>query len=679
MINCELCGFSNSPAARTCGKCGSPVNAAPEQKTGANTANYTQPYHGPMPHAPERGKTQPPVYTPPPGRTSTIEQAPQYFPQPDYTPAHGRTPPIVPPPQYYPQPDYTPVPGKTQPLQQPAQYDAHIQQDYAPADSPEAYQPPQHNAPPQTAYRPARADSGPQFDDTPEKPPFPIKKIAIGTAVIALIAGLTYIAILFFGSNANRTGTNSIMVFPDRNRVAVSVNNNEKLIIEGTIHKWQTSLDNRKAAILTGHSHPNGGTLWLAGALGITRVADNVLDFVLADSGNGIAYLKEFDHRLDSATLYLYDTSTQRDTVVSSGAMYIPSSHNRYIKGICISPDGKSVSYVEDYDSRFNEFTGYIKAGNRSPESLGAQTYAVAIADAGKHIYYLYEPTNGRGTSLHVKSGRTDSRLLEEVNINLSFILNENYTEAVFSDLEGRSFITRNGGDRELLDGSAIRWLILPDNVSDRSYYTPHFLFIVNGIRSFKEFLAVTEQGLAYYDGSLSPVGIPGASGGEYDPFNEDMFISANGKTFIFANISGHLISLNPADAATERKELARNVSRFVVTGNANTVYYLDSANTLWCIKTGDETPIRVAENADPQSLALNGNRLFFLTDYNFTTGTGILNYSENGGAPVRITGADNVTETFSTPSSVFYRTRNNSLFRSDGTPRFEPFHEFRS
>ena len=688
MITCELCGFGNSPAAKICGKCGSPLIEAAQYESypGYQTQPpATHPQEAYLP-TPAGNAPPPPINETPPGHNQPIQYA---------------APAYIPPPKVKPAPHaYTPPPGKTSTIETIDPIPTVSPPD-APAASepPYMYTPPQNNAnhaeqghqpfpaATQSAYTPPRTENRTSFDDEQKKLSLPMAKIAIGVAVLALIVIIAYLAITLLSSAPASESISNIVFFSDRNRTVVSINNDDKLIIDERMHSQQISLDGSKAAVLTGYDTSLGGTLWFVTASELTRIADNVLDFVLADSGDGIAYLTDYAQNISVAALYLYDTAAHRGALIEENVVYVSGgtfSASEYLAGICVSPDGKSVAYYAAEGSRLTEFTGYVSADGSTPQSIGSQSYAVAISNGGRHIYYLHESASGLGTSLHVKSGSSDNRLLEDVHVNLSFILNADYSEAVYSDLDGRAFITRNGGDRTMLEGPAIRWLILPAATQSKSYYTPHFLFMVNGIQAFNDFLALTEQGLIRYNtnpenGHLEHTRIPGASSGEYDPFNEDTFISENGKMLVFRNTSNHLIYLDPTDPAADRKELARNVENAAISHNGSAIYYVDDSDILWHMRTTDAAPTKIAEDVSPQSLTLapGSNRLFFLTSSRTAAGSGILHYTENAGNPIRVSGADNVTSVWSTPTSVFYSTRNNAMFRSDGTDRFDPFHEF--
>ena len=72
------------------------------------------------------------------------------------------------------------------------------------------------------------------------------------------------------------------------------------------------------------------------------------------------------------------------------------------MEGICLSPDGKTVTYISDYDDKDDEFNGYIKVGSRAPDRIGKNMAAVAVSNGGKHLYYARVSDDGRTVFLEI-------------------------------------------------------------------------------------------------------------------------------------------------------------------------------------------------------------------------------------------------------------------------------------
>ena len=379
----------------------------------------------------------------------------------------------------------------------------------------------------------------------------PLKKILLIAipAVVILLALIVLASML--GNSGGVSRKNHIEFFSGYREIIISGNNNEKFSIDADIESWQLSLDGSKAVALTDYNSRNGGRLWFVTTADSTLIAEDVFAYQLADSGNGVVYLTEYDDLNNEAALYLYDTSGKKATLITDITHY-----NGYgaMSGVAISPNGKSVGYITEYDERNYEFTGFIKIDGKTTEKLGDEMFAIAISDGGKYLYYQKVDVKNGEASLHVRSGRNEFRLVPDAS-NVSIMLNKDYSEILLSVYDGdrRTFISRNGSERERIIGAAIRNLILPRGTTTRTYSigAPNITAsnaVVYGINSFADFVAVTEDGLAYYNKKLETNSISGSSNNAYSAE-----ISNDGRTLHFINNSNRLSSIDPTVTGAER------------------------------------------------------------------------------------------------------------------------------
>jgi hypothetical protein len=482
----------------------------------------------------------------------------------------------------------------------------------------------------------------------------PLKKLLtfIIPAVVVIIALIIIIPMLIPSNIA--ISKDNISIFNVQDMVVISGNNNSKFTIDGRLHSSQKNLNGSKAVVLTDYSYSSGGTLWFVTTSGSTRIADEVFSYQIADSGNGVAYFAERDNNNDTSSLYLYDTSSRRTTLIT---------YEAFGGMVAISPNGKSVAYISDYDRSNNEFTGYIRIDGKSAERLGNNMMAIAISDGGKHIYYTRMSEDGWSASLHVRSGRNDNRLIPEISSWgwSSIILNRDYSQVIFN-IDDRAFFSRNGSERERVAGSSIYGLLLPRGGQSVSYSSGGPNIMVYGVRTFANTLAVTNNGIEIIANNFEANRVTSS--------NSNAFISDDGKSLLF--ISGStLVRIDPNKKDAERNEIARDVRTFTASNNGRTVFYVNRDDELWCVK-GNGRPSRVANfvSSDYLTMSNNSNKIFFLVDR--TRSGGELHYSNNGGRNVRIT--TDVTEVWNTPANVFYRTIDSDLFRSNGNERFTLF-----
>ena len=486
--------------------------------------------------------------------------------------------------------------------------------------------------------------------------------LIIGIPLIIIIIAAIIVIPMLFGSGGN-VRTNAITFFYDRDQIMISVNNNPKIAIDGEISSVQRSIDGSKAAFITDYKYEKGGSLWFVSSSGYYLISDDVLAFVLADSGNGVAFATDYNEKNDTATLFLYDTSSKKSTRLTEEAYTGVGGSG----GVCISPNGRSVSYVSDFNDEKMEYNGYICIDGKAPERFGQNVFAVALSDGGRHLYYVKVSKDGVH-SLHVRSGRNENRLVSEL-YGLDLILNIDYSQAIF-DIEDRSYISVNGAERARIGGSStIRSLVVPRGTQAGGN---HNNVIVYGIRNFANNVVRNQDGLAYMNSAYEISKISSTSDNP-----STAAISTDGRTLYFINNNGHLSVIDPTNPNAERREVGRDVKTFVSSNDGKTVYYVTDEDVLFYVQ-GNGMPARVSDEVYAYSLRMSysNNMAFFLTDYSSRRDCGELQFSNNGGRKTRVAGGDEVTSVWVTAVNVFFETTDNAIFRSNGNERFAMFVE---
>jgi len=492
----------------------------------------------------------------------------------------------------------------------------------------------------------------------------PLKKLLIIAIPVIVIIVAAIIFIPMLGGSSVDIRKDNISLFFDGDLIIISGNNNAKFTIDGSYESVQRSIDGSKAAILTDYRSSTGGTLWFVTTSGAQQVADDVMSYLLSDTGKGLVYMTDYDNKNYTAELYLYDTSSKKSTRITDEAF----TYGYDMIGVCISPNGKSVSYVTDYDTRDEEFTGYLQVDGKTPEKLGTNTYALAVSDGGRHLYYLKGSSDGRSASLHVRSGRNENRLIPDVTSEPSLRLNKAYSQLIYN-MDGRSYISQNGADRIRIGGTAIRGVILPRGAQVGGNSD---IVTVYGIRSFANNVIRNEDGLAYMDSSYETNRISSTSDNA-----SRAVVSDNGKTLLYVNNNGHLSAIDPTRQNAERREIGRDVLSFTATNDAKTIYFINDDNELYCAK-GNGVPAKISDDVYTGYLVMpqGTSRVFFLVDYSSRRNSGELQFSNNGGKKTPIIGGDDVIRVWAPGMNAFYTTVDNDVFRSSGNEKFTLFAE---
>ena len=492
-----------------------------------------------------------------------------------------------------------------------------------------------------------------------------LKKLAVIAiaAVVLIIAAVNVIPAL--GGYRYATTKDWIEIRAGYEEVIISGNNNPKFRIAGEPYGYELSMDCSKAVVMVDYDDAEGGALWFVTTSGSQLIAKDVIGYLLADSGNGVAFLTDYDEDDGTATLYLYDTSRKNMTQITDRASSLDRGG---VFGLAISPDGKSIGYATDYDDESYEFTGNI-AINGSRQKLGDNMLAVAISDGGKYIYYAKYDTGDGDISLHVRSAQNDNRLVSDADSIIGSIkLNKDYSQIIYSIHDGdyRSYISSGGGEREKISGSMIWNIILPRDAQTREY--GHTAKVsVFGMSDFSGFVGVTSDGLSYYNGKLEPDKIANS-----DNYIEMASVSNDGKTLHYRNSSSRLSTVRFTSSGSERTDIDKEVYSFAASADGKSVYYVNGDNELYYARRGG-TPVKIADDVLAGSLTLSytGNRVYFLVEYRGDDKGGDLYYSNNGGRKTRVPGAFEVNGLKSTPTNIFYVTVNDDYYRSNGNEVF--------
>lgn len=512
------------------------------------------------------------------------------------------------------------------------------------------------------------------------KKPFPLKTLLlILIPAIVVVVGVV-IAITLFAGNLGGGGavgsrndilmTDSISFFREDGRTVVAVNNEETFTVNGE-HSWsRQSMDGRAAILVTDHDWEFGGTLWLVTAAGATRIADDVIHSVIAPSGDGVLYLTDFDDRNDVATLYLYDVESGRSRRLSNEAF-----HTWEGTTTMISPDGRSVGFVvEEAD---DILMGYLVI-NGEIERLGENTIAIAIADNGRYVYFMRmrERDRDRTWSLYVRSGDDEERLVRDIDMGINLLFNQDLSQVILS-VDGRALLSRNGGEIERLGNQSIHGVVQSQVAN---YWTNIWVgswinVSLSGVDSFANRVVSTwaegaGSNVLYINRDFETERIPGTSRAR---FHHSMLVD-NGSSLIFLDIDEprRLSRVAVGDEQAEVDMLGRNVRNFHASDDGRAIYFVDEFGELRFIGIDGDSH-RIGSDVSTWSMAMlpNSNKIFYIEDYDYRFG-GDLSYSDNGESRQRVRGATEVTDVWSTPTSIFYRNIDGDVFRSNGDGNFE-------
>lgn len=409
--------------------------------------------------------------------------------------------------------------------------------------------------------------------------------------------------------------------------------NNRKIVarVNNPYDAPSFSMDHTKAAILSDFDGEDGGTLYYIDSAGKKEIDDSVLYYVMAASGNSVAYLTDYDPSDHTATLKLY---RRKKTVIIRSKMDISHNDNA---NLVISPDGKAVAYQEYNDGAF---AAYVSVNGREPKKLGKSKEIVAMSDKAKYIYYIDYDNDKNSGEFYVKSGNSKVKLAADADSLGELIFNKDCTQIVFH-YEKKTYISSNAEDKiKLLNNRA--YLLLPANTVWLSQDSNNTIY---GINSFEDMLLISSEDIYYIDDNY-----------ELNKLTDICYkaaVSNDMSKLIYLDYSDtlHIVTQldcnNPKDTELD----ADDIISFTVSEDGKTVYYINGDDELYSI-TASAKANKIADDVNQYNLVVLKNRMFFMVDYH---DTGSLYYT-SGKRKTAVKNADEVTYVYRLGNGLVYQ-----------------------
>lgn len=325
-------------------------------------------------------------------------------------------------------------------------------------------------AAPVQAAAPAKAAGAPA-----EKKKLPIVPIAVAAGVVVV---LILLISLFSGkkssSNMSAYTKNSVVCFDDGLFYTLQGKSYEE---EEDVRDVYQNGDKTIAAY-TVRDDRDLILYYIDSSLKPKMVAEDIYDFKISFTGEYIAYTQDVDDDGYAGTLYLYCVKNGKVTKVDSDV---------YPKYICMSPSGKAVSYLRDYED-YDENTLYIGGvGVKSKEVDDDGCKPVAITDNGKTLYYVND-----GGKLYVYKGKEGEKLASDYS---SIYFTKDLSEMLYTR-DGKTYYYQPKMKESVkVCGNYLYGVEVPDT----AYKYDNYCTIV-GTDTFKEQVLSTDSGLYWFN-----------------------------------------------------------------------------------------------------------------------------------------------------------------------------------
>jgi hypothetical protein len=434
---------------------------------------------------------------------------------------------------------------------------------------------------------------------------FDVKKhlaptIAVAAACALLVCVVCVAAVVALTSGSQYTARKgSAQVFTDYNgddRVIVLPDGGGRVIIEGTLAGSSISLNGKKLAVLiddTGEAGSVGYALYMVTDK-IRLVADDAYGFLLAPSGDALAFIREYDPDEGMAELWLYSGGDSKrvssDYYCGGNRLSYYSVYNQMYY-CALSPDGKTVAYVNKSGDRF---TGIVWNGKET--ELGRDAYPAAVSNGAKYIYFT------RNDAMYVQRGFDDSKREKLGDGVTALITNKDLSQAVYNTSD-RAYISIKGGQRETLSGT-VNGFILPQATA--SFYSLSGV-TVYGLDSFANtFYKSKDDALMRINKKFETDSVVRNV--------DNVFLAGDGKTLNYLRSSSIYRVNGRSTRAEPVRIVAGDVAYFTATDDGKAVFYRDVIDELYYQK-GESKPVMVSNDLkkDGSYSLFKGKTLYYI------------------------------------------------------------------
>ena len=474
------------------------------------------------------------------------------------------------------------------------------------------------------------------------KPFLSNKKVLIGiAAALVLLIAISIVSNVLAASNGFISLKQTIMPANNGDEINLIV---DKKVLSDTVEAesiddYSISLDGKIAAFTTTENE-----LYVLNGKKLKKVAEDVIDFEMSSSGNGIAYVQSEE---DVRSLLLYTVSNSKSVTVTDEL-----ASDRY----ALSPDGKSVCYYiygnEDDEDSANKLM-YFK-GSKSVKITSSKSKLVGLANNGKYIYVVCENDEGKEYlySYNTKGDRSKLGAIDSSSVRF----NDAHTQVMFYS-EGKTYISNKGKDAEKASSNKLSLVIAPNanSCSDRCSTTYPVSSLFNHVYTCSDG-ETTSAWVIKSNADKNVKLVSKISSVKLDASAKYLYYIYNGEEL-------RMIKISDGENASEKfVKLADDVSSFVITSDRAYVYYT-SDNTLYAVNGKKGGKVKTISTDDVgYSLAINGKDVvYYIMD-------GDLYASSNGKKGSKV--LSDCSAAYNTANGIVYAGNEDTIYATSGSKK---------
>lgn len=333
------------------------------------------------------------------------------------------------------------------------------------------------------------------------------------------------------------------------------------------------------------------------------HVADNVYSVKVSLDGTAAAYTIVEDS-YSECELFVFNTKNQKSTKIDSNV------HNDYI---CISPSGKMVGYIKNYESSTDNSL-YLGGVNKEGVKVDKDgCFPVAVSDNGKNFYYV--DTANYENKLYFYNGKESQKVISDCDSRFWF--NNSVTEVLFTKNSKTYYYTPKMEDPEKISNDQVYSILAPYTATANCGYNSNIYYVAKD--TFKNTVLITYDGLSWINQKASDT-VKIASSVSTCQISEDgqsLIYVKNNKLYKVDKISESMVSEVLYDTETVVRTIASvDLSKIYVVTDDDELHYIKKANKTERISND------ISDEYDVYYNSITGKICYLEDDTLYTAGT---------------------------------------------------------
>ncbi len=339
----------------------------------------------------------------------------------------------------------------------------------------------------------------------------------------------------------------------------------------------------------------------------ITTGIDEAEGVLISNNGDTLIYFSDcekatyydayydYEDTIKVGTLNLYDIKKKSGIEIAEEVV---------VDSAVLSPDGKTVAYVAEYEAT-DDFRGFYSVNGKEPVEVGKEKRVFAIADKAKYVYY------SDVDRVYVMTKKGDEKLASDLR-DVEVMLNADNTEMLFL-MEDKTYITVKGGEKKKVAGEEFTRVILEDDAAigeqDLEKERGEIEITYTGVDTFegKLFYSYYADEIYYMKKKFEAEKL--ASNTYQYALAED------GTSLVYRN-SSDIVKVTKFDKGGEKSVIASNAypQKIYADGDLKHVYLLNQESELYYVgKKGKGT--KIADDVTSAVMSSDGTYCYYIVD----------------------------------------------------------------